>query len=453
MYFECNLPKIAPAYIHPQNKGVMEAALKAIHARMEKLEEALTISGIDGATFSEYANALFDSNFTRFEGMSSDELAQYVSLVHDWKYQAVARLEWPNAEVVVDTAFLTTQEWETIRHLGIGGSDASAVLGKSDYRSPNELYQDKRWTPKLLDREKEKKQAIFDRGHAVEKNVIKAFCDMTHAEVIPETRMFRSKKNPCAIADVDAILRMPNGDLHVFEAKTTVADNYKAWSNNKVPAGYLPQTRHYLAVLDDDRIKGTYIGCLFCYDYIIHGLFVGAGADVGRFVSRLIPRDKRAESNLLKEETSFWRNYVLKTQEPPYIGPYKDDMADLEQYVGEADKDLPPVPLDETFRKIIEDWLALDAKKQTVKSQLDAVQELMDEKALPLAAALAQATKGIIGVNDGLGSMYEVSYSSATQVCVDRERLEHAFPEAFAECVSFKPKARSLKIKIKREKR
>lgn len=451
-YFEHHLPEKAPAYVHEDNRPALQSVLDRVRRRMERLEEALLISGLDGETFAEYVKPLFDNHPKRFEEMTTDYLAQYALTVHDGQYKAPGRMVWPNAETLVDTAFLATEEWEAIRHLGIGGSDASAVLGKSAYTSPNELYQDKCWTPKVYDRDGTSKQVIFDRGHFMESKVIDAFCTMYQAEVIPETRMFRSKKFPMCLADVDAFLRLPSGDIYVFESKTTIAENATAWADRKIPQTYIPQIQHYPAVMDDDRIKGVYIGCLFTYDYTIHGLYVGSGTDVGRFVSRLMRRDKRAEAKLLKKEQEFMEKHVLAQREPPYVGPYKEDMRNLDQYVGGADTSVKPVNLDESFLPLIQDWLALKAKKRTFKEQQDAVQELMDATAFPIAEALGQATKGIIKAPDGLGDFYEVSYGSAMQTNVDKVLLEGKYPDAFDECVSVAPKARSFSIKVKAAK-
>lgn len=54
-------------------------------------------------------------------------------------------------------------------------------------------------------------QAVFDRGHFMEDNVVEAFLKLTDFKRIPETRMFRSKKYPHALADIDAIIQAPDG--------------------------------------------------------------------------------------------------------------------------------------------------------------------------------------------------------------------------------------------------
>ena len=45
--------------------------------------------------------------------------------------------------VLVDTSTLTEEQWLDYRRLGIGGSDAAAVLGISPFRTARDLYYDK----------------------------------------------------------------------------------------------------------------------------------------------------------------------------------------------------------------------------------------------------------------------------------------------------------------------
>ncbi len=453
MYFECGLPEIAPGYVHPDKAAYLTGVLQTVRVRMEKLEEALTISGLDGETFSEYAKVLFDSRFSRFESMTSDALAEYVLTVHDGAYQAPARMDWPNAKVLADCAFLTNPEWEAIRHLGIGGSDSAAALGVSPYNSRFELYHDKRWTPKPG--AKSENRAVFDRGHVMEPRVIQAFCDMIGAQVIPETRMFQSARGPWALADTDAIIRMPNGDICVFEAKTTVAENAPAWADGKVPGHYVTQCRHYLAVLNDNRVKGVYIGCLFTVDYTLHGMFVGSDTDVGRFVTRFIPRDPVEEGTLLKLEGEFFRGYIEAGVEPPFENDPKRDADSLNEIIGPADKSAPIADLEEFNLDLIREILELKAQKKELDDRSEDLKKAINAKALPLIEQLGQAVKGRLRLSDNVeDSYFEVCYAPRRQVTVDQELLEAKYPEAFADCVHVDPCAfRVFSVKEKTPKR
>lgn len=454
-YFDCNLPSKAPAYIRKEKAEEMTKTFATIRARMEKLEEALDISGLHPATFAEYAKVLFDSSFERFDEMTPDELAEYACLVHKDGYQAKERMEWPNATVLVDTAFLNKErkEWEMIRHLGIGGSDAAVVQNASPYNTPYVLYHDKCWTHDA--KADDGKQAVFDRGHFMENKVIRAFCDLTGAEVVPESRMFQSKKYPAAIADIDAVIRMPNGNVYVFEAKTTVAGNYAAWMGNQVPSHYIPQTRQYPAVLDDDRVLGTYIGCLFTVDYAVHGLYIGSDTDVGKFLSRLIERDKEKEDFFLGLEQSFYDDHLMAQKEPEFSGDPEVNKAAITALVGKTtDPEAAPIDVPETMLEDVRAYLALKDESAKLDAQKKNIKEAADTLALPFIAMLGEKVEARLPVPDSEdGEYYEVKYVPRSGTDVDLQTLEAFFPDAYDKCVKVNPcKSRTFSIKVKKPK-
>lgn len=453
-YFAYSLPKDLP-YVEPGKRQEFHEMFARIAARMDKLENALDITGLDGATFAEYAKVLFDTRFDRFEGMTPEMLADYVLTVHDGKYQAKKRVEWPNADVVVDSAFTTTKEWEAIRHIGIGGSDAAVVLGISPYKSPYQLYHDKRCTPQKIP-EDTSRQVIFDRGHAVEARVVEAFCKMVGAEIIPETRMFRSKDNPFSIADVDAVVKFPGKEdcYYIFEAKSTVADNADAWLGGRIPPHYVPQTRQYPAVLKDPRIKGCYIGCLFVYDYTIHGMYVDSGYDVGRFVSRLVERDENEEQMVLQAESAFFEKNILTGQVPQFEGKPENDIKSMRPFVGYADKDAEVIELDGSYEKAIRDYLALAEKKSAIDAQSMVLKEAMQAISMPLIETLGTSVEARLPVPDSKDHEYfEVKYSPRRSTSVDFDVLEHKYPDVYDECVTNNPDAfRVFGIKVKKPK-
>ncbi len=77
--------------------------------------------------------------------MEPDDIAS-LAMMLGYGITAEPRIEWLNAVTVVDTAFVTRKEWETLRKLGIGSSDAAVILGISPYRSMQAFYHGKRGT-------------------------------------------------------------------------------------------------------------------------------------------------------------------------------------------------------------------------------------------------------------------------------------------------------------------
>lgn len=538
-YFAYSLPDEAPDYIHPSKKEYMTTILKTVAARMDKLEQARMISGLDGETFSEYIKPLFDKWPERIDTMTANQIGILADELHTPGYQAPQRLEWPNCDVVVDAAFTTTKEWEAVRHLGIGGSDSSVVVGVAGaYRSRYDLYHDKRWTP--VHQKDSGKQAIFDRGHILEPQVIKTFCNMVGAEVVPETRMFRSKKYPHALADVDAIIHFPGQDYYyIFEAKSAIAQKASSWYNDSIPANYLTQITHYPAVLNDDRIKGVYISCLFTQDYVIHDQYVGSNTNVGDFVSRYAERNADEEENILQIAEEFFQNHILCDAEPELCGDPQRDVDSLNAVIGPVDVSLPPVMFDSSFASLASEYLTIKEKmtdlsstEQTARAEMDAcaaqlcelinvqeteymtlsqkltdlwdaekivlhdlegilmnrcavvsippenqqqvdnyiaakeqwqmisaqkeqLEKTLKAKSLPFIAVLEQSVEGRLEVPSDFAdnTYWEIKNAPRPQTTVDKEMLEHKYPEAFRDCVHKNPAAyRVFSLKQKKQK-
>ena len=352
------------------------------------------------------------------------------------------RLEWPNAITVVDCAFLTTKEWEMLRHLGLGGSDAAAVLGQSAYKNAQETYHDKVWTPEKMKLD-EKNQGIFDRGHFMEDKVVDAFLRLTGFKRIPETRMFRSKTHPHAMADIDAILQSPDNRLFVFEAKTTVAENYKAWSCGCIPRSYIPQMRQYSAVLNDDRICATYIGCIFTVDLIKGGIYIGSSFDYEQFVSRSLERDVAVEQQQLAELEDWWSRYVEGREEPPVSHIAKDDIEVFRKFhSGPADKEKPVLNLTphlEKYQPVLDSYFKLMEDKASRQKAVDAVENELKSLQLVFMESMQDSTEARIDLPGG--EYIELKWSPRGRTETDLERLAVAYPEAYAACVVRNPES------------
>ncbi len=452
IFFECGLPKTAPEHLHWTLQADFEKVSARIHERMEKLQKALELTGMKPETFQVLTSELFKreetvyGNVDHFDSMSAEQLASYAQavFVRDEDYE---RLEFPNVNVLFDTAYATVKEWEFIRHVGIGGSDAAVIEGTSKFRTPLSLFHDKAGTPIQFDTNGDKR-AVFERGHVMEDSVIETYCSKKGAKRIRDTRMFQSKKYPHCIADIDAILRMDNGEIWLFEAKTTVAANDEAWADNKVPPYYETQTHHYLAVLDDPGVCGVHIGCLFTYDLQVCGKYVGSQYNKSQFVSRDIPRNESVERGILEANEKFWNDYVETGIEPPRSNDDHDREV-MKAITGEADTSLPA--MDMTTKSNVEDveyYMELAEQKAAKKKEEEIIDAEMKSIQSSLITQLGQTVEGRIFLDDS--SYYEVRYAPSRRVKTDLELLEAMYPEAYAACVTVDKEA-SRRFTIKRK--
>lgn len=439
MFFECSLPMYVPAHVQGTAKRErIDEILKNIHSRMDKLNAALDMTSMCGEQFSAGAKILFDLKADNGESvidtMTAEALAnRVVALASNLSY--TTRHEWKNANVVVDTAFLSTPEWEAIRTISIGGSDAARVMEVSPYGTIQELYHDKVGTEFKIPDTDSGKKFIFEFGHKVESLVIDEFCRRTGAVVIPETRMFSKKDMPFVTANIDAIVKLPDGKLAIFEAKTTTNFNRDAWNDGKIPVQYLPQCRQYMAVLDDPDIAGTYIGCIY-------------GNTPSDFRCSFVKRDMQRESEQLLLEEEFWNEFVLVGEEPEPSGNSEQDIELARRLSGYADKSEPAVELDSEYKNIIEEYMKLSEEKKLMEKKTANMKERLSQLSLGLINELGTATKGTLAVDSD--SFYEVSYTPVSRTSIDTDKLKLCYPEIYNELKVVNPES-SRRFSIKKK--
>ena len=441
-FFEVNLPDSAPGYlVGAQLRKDFEAAVASIKRRSAKLNAALNSSVMEPNKFHAIARTVFDMNPVRFDSMSVDELTGICEVLDDGE-PVIPREEWPAATVLFDTAFTLTSEWESLRHIGIGGSESSIVMGCSPYSTQRRLFHEK--VGASLANQKSG-SPVFDRGHMTESRVVEFFCQKTGATRIPESRMFASKAFPNSTANIDAIVRMPDGSLYIFEAKTSKEENRKAWVNEKVPRNYITQTHQYPAVLNDDRIRGTFISCMFVVDYDVDDFFIACTFDGQRNITELIERDLDYERDLLEAEDDFWNEYIVPGVEPE-AGDPELELAFLDTMNGPADPQQAYLDLPDTLLPDIEEWLRLNEERLTLNKKAKALGEQQDALKCSMVSLLGTEVEGRFPISED--EYYEVRYSPSRDSCsVDADALAIAFPEAFHACMKHTPGSRRFSVK------
>ena len=111
--------------------------------------------------------------------------------------------------VLVDTEDLTREEWLDWRRRGIGGSDVSAIIGISPFRTARDIYYDKLGIAVV--EENEGNWVAMEMGHLLEDLVAKIFERKTGLKIYQVKKMFRHPLYPFMLADVDYFITMPDG--------------------------------------------------------------------------------------------------------------------------------------------------------------------------------------------------------------------------------------------------
>ena len=145
--------------------------------------------------------------------------------------------------------FKDEEEWLSGRMNGIGGSDASAVVGVNPYKTNIQLFEEK--TGKSIPEDiSDKPYVIY--GKFAEKHIRELFkLDYPEYKVEHhEFRILQSLEYPFMQASLDGELTDRDGRKGILEIKTTnilQSMQYEKWKD-KIPDNYYLQILHYLLV-------------------------------------------------------------------------------------------------------------------------------------------------------------------------------------------------------------
>lgn len=287
--------------------------------------------------------------------------------------------------MITEIAYKDKQEWlELRRKLGVGGSDAAAVLGFNPYKSAYELWAEK--TGKLPEFEG---NLTTEVGSYLEDFVAKLFEKETGKKVRRKNRILVNDEYPFAFGDVD---RVVVGESAVLEIKTTNSfPVMRKVKNGEFPEQWYAQVVHYMAV---GGFKKAYLAVLI---------------NCREFKWFELERDEGEISALMNEEKAFWVNVCSDT--PPAV--------DGTESTSETISAIYPESNEETvslfgFEKALLQYVELTAQKKEIE-------KLIDEQANAVKAFMGNAGRGE-------SDRYKVTWSTGTRSSFDSKRFaaEHA---------------------------
>ena len=307
-------------------------------------------------------------------------------------------------EVVVDTENLSREDWLGYRRLGIGGSDAAAIMGVSPFCTKRDLYYDKCGITPAID-EEESNWVAKEVGHRLEDLVAEIFSKKTGFRVFPVRKMFRHPLYPFMLADVDFFIDFGDGTYGILECKTTNYNCQDKWANNSTPVNYEYQGRHYMAVMN---ISKVYFACLY-------------GNNEDEFFIRYMERDLELEEDLIAEEEYFWNDNVKMGVEPPYTEKADLVLESIRKHYGPADKDADKVNLNRKHKVGLERYLELKEQKSKLDHESKKLEEQMKESYAEIVEEMGVSCTGVL--KDG-GTEYIVTYNPAYRTGIDKKGLE-----------------------------
>jgi len=216
---------------------------------------------------------------------------------------------------------LTHEEWLKEKEKTIGGSEAAAILGKSKWLTPNDLYN------KLaLGKTKViKSNSKMEDGITAEPHIRALFANDNKEFIVqnPPARkawLFIRKDKPYLSCTPDGLMiKKSNGALWGYEAKNVdliKREDKDVWEADTIPDQYLYQIIHDMVVMND--LEGMAINAhlkyykkendVYVFDYAVDKYFLLYRSDI-----------KGVISYLENEETNFMENHVLARKRPPVM--------------------------------------------------------------------------------------------------------------------------------------
>lgn len=309
------------------------------------------------------------------------------------------------AKLIMTVAEMADEKkWLEARREGIGGSDASVIVGLNRWKSPFQLWLEK--TGKAEAEDLSGNEYVY-WGKVLEEAVANRFCELTGKKV-QRRGLLQMDDRPYIRASVD---RMVVGENAGLECKTCNGFAAKEWEDDEVPAAYYVQCQHYMMVTGCER---WYIAVL-----------IGGN----HFVWKEIPRNDNEIDLLLQAEIDFWHKVEAGIM-PEVDGSEscKDALA-AEFRGGNAE----PLTLPDAAEVIIERIRALDdAKKNTeedIEHHKNQLRRLMGDYEL------------------GYAGDYKVTWKTqAGRTTVDSKALKAKDPDIYAKYAKQGKPTRVLRI-------
>lgn len=293
------------------------------------------------------------------------------------------------------------------RKNGIGGSDIAAIAGLNKYKTPLDVYL-------------EKKDLIADNfvmndaihfGNLLEDIVAEEYARRTKSVVSQPYKMFAHKDHPFMLANID---RWVNDKEYVLECKTAGAfsrDKFGEQDSDQMPETYLLQCAWYAAVCDVPKVDLA--------------VLIG-GQDFRIFT---YARNLLLEGKLINIASNFWNNHILKD-----IPPSPINQADIKTlYAQDNAQSLEATPdivnKIERLKQIKSEQVILDEEKSGL--QVD-IQSFMQENAL------------LVGSD---GKPLATWKTSKPRSAIDAAKVKELYPAIYIECIKESAGSRTFLIK------
>lgn len=250
----------------------------------------------------------------------------------------------------ISTLNMPRNEWLKLRKkLGIGGSEAAAILGYSPYKTAVDVWIDK--TSQLISHFDNEAMWI---GRQLEDVIRKRFVHEKGLKVFDDHKIRLHKEHKGLFCNLDGLISNPDEGPGVFEAKAFLSYEMDKYDSVIPPPVYL-QVQHNMNVCD--------------YDYGYAAILV---KDRNEFVIQRINRNQQLIDDMTKRLLRFWEYNVQGYHAPAPVN--EDDLKKLYSPGNEGETVVADEKVYEQWRELIkvrQEQKHLSNKEDMLRYQLE----------------------------------------------------------------------------------
>lgn len=304
-------------------------------------------------------------------------------------------------EIVCRVDDVGEQEWLKLRQLGIGASEAPAIIGEHRWLSAYKLYQQK--VGNLVDDELNAREDVL-WGKRLERLIIDVYRERSGRFADYGGLLLRSKRYPWALCTLDGwTSTLELGPYWSLEIKT--ANEFKAdeWVHG-APSQYNVQGHWQMLVLDTER---TTIACL-----------IGGQ----KLVWCDVERDETLMRKLVHHGEQFWER--VERRDPPDVDGSDATAKALRRMFPEDNGErieLPAVMLDD-----VETFLGIKQRIGALEEERDAIDARIREAMGPNALGFFAGSDVTISLKTERRSSYTVAPSVRRTLRIKQPKVKGA---------------------------
>ena len=310
--------------------------------------------------------------------------------------------------------------------IALGGSDVSTVLGVNPWKTPLELWMEKKG---LLFPDDSENAEQKEMGNLLEPIIAHWYGKKTGNTVVEDFNLYQHAKYPWALANLDyrAIKNKVMGGL---ECKSTSYHKAADWADDMVPIYYDLQCRFYMGVMD---LPWWDISCLWGNN---------PSTDLAiRELERLLPNEDMVFDTL----GEFLQS--IRDDKPPTMADVKPKLAlkALARIYGNSVSGLPTIEFSKKYESTIRRIADLQSELTELKKQSDRKEAEIEAHSVRIAEVMKKHEHGVLEL---ASERFRIDFVTKVSKRPDSEKLKQIYGAASGDILRA---SHSRKIKVQRQ--